>query len=134
MTNAYQDLDLRNLPNYSFLEAAHYLGISRYTWWSWFYGRPRRTYRGEQVDKPLLKLPQHEVKGPSFNNLVETHFLTAFLVKLRLPKEEVRWAIADLASEFNLSRPLLYGKMLLNFYNQNNAILRRYIDRVETDE
>ena len=86
-------LDQRELPAYSFPEAAHYLRLPLGTLRDWIHGGSYETASGSKRSKPLIILPDRNVPALSFLNLVEAHVLDAIRREHRVPMYKVRNAL-----------------------------------------
>jgi len=93
----YSGKDPRELPNYSFSEAAAYLCLPRSTVAAWV--------RGQAAFKPVIDLPDPKRSLLSFLNLVEVHVLSSIRQQGH-PMPAIRKALAYLEKRFQVSRPL----------------------------
>ena len=69
--------DAREVASYGLMEAAHYLRIPRTTIRDWVSGRHYRSITGVRFSKPIIQVPDPDMKLLSFMNLVEIHVLDA---------------------------------------------------------
>jgi DNA-binding transcriptional regulator YiaG len=58
--------DLREMPAYGIVEAAHYLGIPKATLRSWVLGRHYPTGTGKRFFRPIIELADKEQRLLSF--------------------------------------------------------------------
>jgi uncharacterized protein (DUF433 family) len=98
--------DVREVPSYGVMEAAHYLRIPRTTIRDWVSGRHYRSAAGVRFTKPIIQVPDPTVKQLSFMNLVEIHVLDAIRRKHDIPLEKVRSAVIYLTKQFPSRHPL----------------------------
>ena len=92
--------DAREVASYGVMEAAHYLRIPRTTIRDWVLGRHYRSTNGVRFSKPIIQLPNPDMKLLSFMNLVEIHVLDAIRRKHDIPLEKVRTAMNYLLRQF----------------------------------
>jgi len=102
----YQDIDVRELPSYGIMEAAHYLRIPPTTIRCWVSGRYYPSKAGRQFSGPIIYLLGQETRLLSFMNLVEIHVLDAIRRKHNIPLEKVRIAVRYLSKQFPSKHPL----------------------------
>lgn len=102
----YQDVDIRELPSYGTVEAAHYLRIPPTTIRCWTSGRYYPSKAGRQFSRPIIHLPDPESKLLSFMNLVEVHVLDAIRREHEITLEKVRIAVRYLSKHFPSRHPL----------------------------
>jgi uncharacterized protein (DUF433 family) len=102
------DVDrLRRTPAYTFVEAAHYIGVPVATLRAWCVGQGYK-HRGEaRRFEPLLRLDGRSDQGLSFLNLVEAHVLAAIRRAHGISMPRVRAALAFVAGRLGADRPLL---------------------------
>ena len=81
--------DAREVASYGVMEAAHYLRIPRTTIRDWVSGRHYRSITGVRFSKPIIQVPDPDMKLLSFMNLVEIHVLDAIRRKHDIPLEKV---------------------------------------------
>lgn len=142
---------LRRTPAYSFGEAAHYLGLPVSTLRAWCLGQGY-AYKGQSRRfRPLIKLDGKPTEGLSFLNLVEAHVLAGIRRAHGVPLPKVRTAVAFVADELGVDRPLahvrfqtdginLFVEELGRLLNASQGgqmgmvdILQAYLRRVERD-
>lgn len=98
---------IRRTPAYSFVEAAHYVGVPATTLRAWCVGQPYR-YRNEtRRFEPLIPLDGPPDEGLSFLNLVAAHILAAMRRVHGVSMPRVRAALAYVGSKLCADRPLL---------------------------
>jgi uncharacterized protein (DUF433 family) len=102
----YRDVDPREIPSYGIMETAHYLRIPPTTIRCWVNGRYYPSRAGRQFSKPIVHLPQPDVRLVSFMNLVEIHVLDAIRRKHEISLDKVRVALGFLAKQFPSKHPL----------------------------
>ena len=146
-------LDTRNLPAYSYRDAATYLHIPLGTLRSWVKGRTYNTKQGTRFSEPLVKLPSADAKALSFTNLVEAHVLRAIRVEHEVRLDQIRIALNFISTELNYPHPLVredflrtdgqsiyvehLGQLLDATRDGQYAIretLEIYLTRIEVDE
>src|SRR3989442_1018316 len=101
-----QNVDVRELPSYGVMEAAHYLRIPPATIRDWVSGRYYPTQSGRKFSKPIIHLPDPDLKSLSFMNLVEVHVLDAIRRKYNISLDKVRIALNYLSRQFPSRYPL----------------------------
>jgi len=102
----FQDVDVREVPSYGIIEAAHYLRIPPTTIRCWVSGRYYPSKAGRQFSKPIVCLPDSKTRLLSFMNLVEVHVLDAIRREHNIPLEKVRIAVSYLSKQFPSRHPL----------------------------
>ncbi len=102
----HPNVDVREMPSYGIIEAAHYLRIPPATIRDWVSGRYYPTQSGNKFAKPIIHLPDPDIKSLSFMNLVEVHVLDAIRREHKIALDKVRIAIRFLEKEFSSSHPL----------------------------
>lgn len=107
----YRSGDPRELPSYTIAEAAHYLRIPIATLRSWVVGRPYPVKSGKRFFRPVIALPEFNLRLLSFVNLVEAHILDAIRREHEVPLHKVRTAIRFLQKHFRSDHPLTDQKM-----------------------
>jgi len=148
----YGGEDPRNLPAYTYAEAALYSGVPLNTLRTWISGRTYPTGAGKKFWKPIIVKPDVNERMVSFTNLVEAHVLNAIRRKHDIPMRRVRSALDFLSKEFESEHPLAdydfytYGLDLfveklgefINVSQQGQLAMREIIDvylqRIERDE
>lgn len=101
-----QEQDIRELPAYGVVEAAHYLRIPPTTLRAWVVGTSYGSGNNKSFFKPVI---QPAAKSPvvlSFINLIEAHVLDAIRRKHRIDMPAVRRAVDYLKREFGSPHPL----------------------------
>lgn len=112
----YGGQDPRDIPAYTFTDAAKYLNIALPTLRSWIKGRYYTTKRGRPFFKPIVHLPERDTPLLSFINLVEAYVLSGLRRRHHIDLEKVRVSIRYLERTFNSKHPLAehtfltYGK------------------------
>src|SRR6266511_4228935 len=93
-------VNVRELPAYSIVEAAHYLRMPTATLRSWVMGRFYPIDQGRRFFPPVIALPDHR-RPPwlSFVNLVEAHVLDAIRRDHEVALKHVRTALTYLAEQ-----------------------------------
>jgi uncharacterized protein (DUF433 family) len=143
--------ELREMPAYGIVEAAHYLGIPKATLRSWILGRTYPTERGKRFFRPVIELPDKDQRLLSFVNLVEVHVLDALRRAHGVPLSHVRKSIDYLKNRLGSRHPLaeqkfatdgvdlfieLFGK-LVNITREGQLVIKElieaYLQRVERD-
>lgn len=99
--------DKRDVPIYTYAEAAYYLGIHAGTLRTWVIGRTYPSSTGPRVFEPLIKAADVRNGFLSFYNLAEAHILAATRYKHHVPLRNVRNAIIHLQKAYPTQRPLL---------------------------
>jgi len=98
--------ELREMPAYGIVEAAHYLGIPKATLRSWVLGRHYPTGTGKRFFKPIIALADKDQRLLSFENLVEAHVLDAIRRAHGVAFWRVRKAVEYLKSKLGSRHPL----------------------------
>jgi len=148
-----QRLDTRNLPAYSYVDAARYLKIPVDTLRSWVRGRSYQTSQGKRFSEPLIRLPGEDAKALSFINLVEAHVFRAIRVEHRVRLDQIRIALNFISQELGYAHPLVredllktdgqsiyveHLEMLLDASKRGQIAIREtleiYLTRIEVDE
>ena len=102
----YDGLDPRYLASYGLAETSHYLLIPQATVRSWVIGRPYPTKRGKKYFRPVIELPDPDIRSLSFINLIEVHVLDAIRREHSVPLDKIRIAIDYLRKQFGSEHPL----------------------------
>lgn len=132
MIDIYGGHDPRDIPAYSIFEASRYLLIPAGTLRSWLLGRHYQVRNIKKFSKPLIELPNPEVKQLSFNNLVEAHVLRVIRLEHRITLPRVRMALDYLEQEFRMPHPLVRAEFQTDgvnlfletmFQNQVNELI-----------
>lgn len=146
------DRDVRELPLYRLVEAAHYLNLPRSTVRSWVLGYPYATRRGRKYFNPLVVPASRSPVSLSFINLVELHVLAAIRRQYHVSLGKVRKALDYVTRAFPSDHPLAdyqfetggmelfierYGQLMgISLQGQLalKEILRAALRRVERDQ
>lgn len=147
----YKGRDPRDIPAYTFLDAALYLNIPKATLRSWTRGYYYSVKSGRKLFRPVFHLPEPALSRLSYFNLVEAFVLSSLRRKHKIDLYKIRTAIASLQKEFGSRHPLAehrfetdgidifvekYGK-LINVGRDGQLamrdILQSYLTRVEHD-
>lgn len=110
----YRGRDPRDLPAYTFGEAAHYLRVPTPTLRSWVVGRNYPVKGGDRFFPPVISLPYVTDRLLSFTNLVEAHVLDAIRRQYNVPLPKVRKAVSYLQRNFETKHPLADQRMETN--------------------
>lgn len=104
----YNGKDPRDIPNYSYPEAARLSGVPTATLRSWVIGRryPRRG--GSAQFKPLIELPDKNIPALSYTNIIEAHVLSVIRNYHHLELKKVRAAIDFMKRSLEVTHPLTY--------------------------
>ncbi len=147
-------VDPRDVPAYSYADAARYLGMPRTTTAAWVRGTTYRALDGEtRAFLPVIQRPDEELPLLSFTNLVELHVLSAIRRVHRVQLRKVREALEYVSGQFPIEHPLarltlrtdgvdLYIEILdrvLSLSGRSGQLAIRdvvsaYLRRVERDE
>jgi uncharacterized protein (DUF433 family) len=111
---AADDQDIRELPAYGLVEAAHYLLIPRATLRSWVAGMSYGSDPARRRFKRLIEPAQGSPVALSFVNLIEAHVLAAIRRKHRIDMPRVRVAIDFLSKKLGSTHPLADHKFETN--------------------
>ena len=111
MTDIYKGADPRDLPAYSIAEATQYLGVSASTLRSWVVGRSYPSITGDRYFKPLITLPDPDLRQLSFTNLVEAHVLAATRRKYGVKLQNIRSAVDYLRKHYQIDHPLADARL-----------------------
>jgi len=143
--------ELREMPAYGIVEAAHYLGISKATLRSWVMGRYYPTGRGKRFFRPIIELADKDERLLSFENLVEAHMLDAIRRAHGVAFWRVRQAVEYLKNKLGSKHPLAEQKFvtdgvdlfveafgqLVNISREGQLaikdLIESYLQRVERD-
>ncbi len=99
--------DIRTLPNYTIVEASHYLRIPTSTIKSWVTGRDYPARDGQRRFQRLITPAQEEpVRLLSFINLVEAHVLHSIRHLHQVKLRKVRFALDYVERQFGDRHPL----------------------------
>jgi uncharacterized protein (DUF433 family) len=106
MSNIYKGKDPKDIPTYTSMQAAHYLGLPYATVCSWIYGRYYKTESGRKKSEPIIKLPNPEFSELSFTNLIEIHVLRSIRTSHKISLEKIRRAVGYLEQRYDAEHPL----------------------------
>lgn len=99
--------DERTTPNYTILEASHYLHVSQSTLKSWVLERDYRVHAGQRRSSRLIEPAQSRpTLLLSFLNLVEAHVLHAIRHQHGVKLRKVRSALPWVERKLDLEHPL----------------------------
>lgn len=145
----YGDKDPRDLPRYTFADAARAIHVPASTIGTWVRGQHYPVKQGVKRFHPLLHRPDKKDTRLSFNNLLEAFVLRALRNKHDVSLKNVREAVAIAEEQHNIPRLLITsqlrisgGELLLDSYFQlvhltksaqlvMRSMLRDYLARVE---
>jgi uncharacterized protein (DUF433 family) len=148
----YGGADPRDLPCYTFPEAAKAVDIPVSTLRSWFVGQSYRSSGRGGFFRPVIHRPSPHDPRLSFTNLIEAHVLRALRRVHEVSLENVRQAILIAQKSHHLERllisPDLYtsaGVLFIEHYSHlieltkaeqlaMKSILNAHLKRVEFDE
>jgi len=105
-----QQPDIRELPAYGIVEAAHYLRIPSTTVRAWVVGTSYGSTGHTKPFKPVIEPPVKRPPMLSFVNLIEIHVLDAIRHQHRVELPAVRRAVDYLKREFGSKHPLVEHK------------------------
>ena len=147
----YRGRDPRDIPAYTYADAASYLDLPLSTLRAWIRGFEYQTKGGRRLFKPVFHLPEAELPRLSYTNLVEAFVLGSLRRKYKIDLHKIRTAIASVEKEFGSHHPLAehrfetdgidifiekYGQ-LINVGRDGQLgmrdILQSYLTRVEHD-
>ncbi len=154
MTSNADSFDPRNVPTYTYADAARYLGLSASTVRAWARGT---TYRardgGTRSFEPVIELPDPQVSLLSFTNMVELHVLSAIRRQHNISLPKVRQALDWVQHRLDTPHPLArlefrtdgvdifldaFGQVLAVSGAPGQLALRElveaYLQRIERDE
>ena len=98
--------DLRELPAYSIVEAAGYLGLPPSTLRAWSLGQRYRVNGEARLFRPVIDIADRQQRRLSFINLVEAFVLAGVRRQHSVPLPKVRKAVEYLRRTFGTKRPL----------------------------
>src|SRR5262245_59517770 len=108
MTVRQQDKrDARDLPNYTLVEAARWLGLVPNTLRVWLRGQDYMTRDGKRRSSPVLQPAGIDPLGLSFWNLVECSVLATIRKQHDVSLQKVRRALTFVGKELGRRRPLI---------------------------
>lgn len=151
MIDIYGGYDPRDIPTYPIFEAARYLRIPMGTLRSWLLGRSYQVRGIKKFSKPLIELPNPNIKQLSFTNLVEAHVLRVMRLEHQISFYKVRTALDYVELGFSMPHPLAHADfqtdgvdlflesgMLINASQAGQLAIRQtlesYLQRIERDE
>ncbi len=108
MSDIYGGQDPRDIPIYSFPEAAHYLRLPYSTLRSWVVGRDYPVRAGTARFEPVIRLSDPTAPALSFTNLVEAHVLRGARRDHGIAIRKVRAAVAYVRQRMGVDRPLAH--------------------------
>lgn len=144
--------ELREMPAYGIVEAAHYLGIPKATLRSWVLGRYYPTGKGKRFFRPIIELADEDQRLLSFENLVEAHVLDAIRRAHGVAFGRVRKAVEHVKNKLRSKHPLAEQKFvtdgvdlfveafgqLVNISREGQLaikdLIETYLRRVERDQ
>jgi len=103
----YDGRDPRELPAYSFADAARYIDVPSATIRSWVAGRTYPRSDGVGSFEPVIRPADPRTRRLSFYNLVEAHVLRSLRTRHAVPLKHVRPAIAYAEQRMGIPRLLL---------------------------
>lgn len=106
MANVYGGYDPRDIPTYPIFEAARYLLIPEGTLRSWLLGRHYQVKGIKKFSKPVIDLPNPDIKQLSFTNLVEAHVLRVIRSEHQIALDKVKSALDYVERQFSMPHPL----------------------------
>ncbi len=123
------DIDeLRSIPAYTFVEAAHYLSLPASTLSSWFRGQRYKHNNELRHFRPVIRLDGEPGEGLSFLNLVEAHVLASIRREHHIPLQKVRRALDYVEQQLNIDRPLSDARFETDGVNLFVRELKRLIN------
>lgn len=150
--DVYGGRDPRELPAYTYREAALYASLPIATFRSWVLGRHYPTEHGRRFFEPIIVRPDQSKSMVSFYNLVEGHVLAAIRQQHLIALHTVRRALDFVSEEFGTEHPLVYHEFqtdgvdlfveyygqLINASQQGQTMMRDvmkvYLRRIEHDQ
>lgn len=106
MTELYRGTDPKDIPTYSFRDAARYLRIPTGTIRSWTVGRYYPTSSSWNFFKPLIAIKELKPRLLSFTNLIEIHILRGIRKHHKIELDKVRIALDFIDEQFPVPHPL----------------------------
>ena len=103
--------DIREVPNYSFLEGGRYIGMPPATLRYWVLGHPSSHREGSVAFEPLIRAPAGANGRISFNNLVEAHVLRALRTVHGVTMTAVRNAVTYAEKALEIDRLMLSDEL-----------------------
>ena len=111
---ATDEQDVRELPAYGVVEAAHYLRIPPATLRAWVAGMSYGSDVERKFFKPVMQPAAKSPVGLSFINLIEAHVLGAIRRKHRVNMPAVRRSVDFLKNKLGSAHPLADHKFETN--------------------
>ncbi len=109
VVSLYGGQDPRELPRYSFPEAARATGVPASTIQAWVRGQRYTKKQGEGFFKPVIRPPEDRDPRLSFFNLIEIHNLRSLRdAPHRVKLSRVREALDVAEQEFGIERLLIH--------------------------
>src|SRR5437870_12830876 len=105
-----EDVDPRELAEYTPADASRFLGISKATINRWLYGRRNKYSRF----RPLISPADPDAKLLSFFNLVELHVLAATRYKHKVKFDAIRIALDTVQAKYPSTHPLISKDFMTN--------------------
>ena len=157
---AYDDVDLalyggrdpRELPRYTYPEAARATNVPPTTIAAWVRGQTYARKHGRGFFKPVIRRPDPSDTRLSFNNLLEIHALRALREYHNVKLESVRRALSLAEKQFDIPRLLISsqlrtsgGALFLDSYFQLvelapavqhsiRSVLKQYLNRIRFED
>jgi uncharacterized protein (DUF433 family) len=148
----YGGRDPRELPRYTYLEAARATDVPPTTIGAWFRGQtyPRKHSRG--MFRPVLQRPDPTDTRLSFNNLLEVFALRSLREYHKVKLEKVRQALDVAERQFDIPRLLISsqlrtsgGDLFLDTYfdlvqltpaiqHSIRSVLKQYLERIHFED
>ena len=143
--------DPRDVPNYTLVESARWLGLAPNTLRVWLRGQDYPTKAGKRRAHPVVHPAGTDPLGLSFWNLVECSVLATIRKEHEVSLQKVRRALAYVAKELGKQRPLIeqdfstdgvhlfverYGKLIAASQQGQTAmreIMEAGLTRIERD-
>jgi uncharacterized protein (DUF433 family) len=144
--------DLRDVPAYAVVEAAHYLRVPPSTLRAWCVGQAYRHRGKERFFKPVIAPAQPKPVSLSFSNLIEAYVLAAIRRRFQFSLPSIRDALDFLVERLGSERPLLeedfavHGVelfvdrlgLIINLTKRGQIempeLIRAYLSRIQRDE
>jgi uncharacterized protein (DUF433 family) len=138
-----KQIDALEVPAYTVGEAAHYLGVPKFTLRSWFAGQ--RGFRA------VIRPADAKALGLSFTNLVEAYVLTAIRRKHQVALPTIRRGLDYVVCKLGAKRPLIDREFATNGVDlfvghlgevtniskdgqiEMVDLIRAYLDRIDRD-
>lgn len=148
----YGDRDPRELPRYTYQEAARATDVPPTTIGAWIRGQTYAKKHSRGVFRPVIQRPDPNDTRLSFNNLLEIHALRALREYHEVKLETVRQALVLAKKHFDVPRLLISsqlktsgGSLFLDSYfelvelspvvqHSIRSVLKQYLQRVQFDD